>query len=120
MTGSLLGYFFYLSTAFAVLMTFLVSVLGDSNALSGISRHPSHVIMRHLAANEADARALKKQEHLQALGASKKEETKAPSGNPDQPLVLTAAKADIEKNESERLVSIHIENQRLARRGYRE
>jgi hypothetical protein len=104
MTGSLLGYFFYLGTAFAALITFLINVLGDSTALSKVSRHPSHAIMRHAAANELNARALKKQEHLQALGASEKEETKVPSGNPDQPLVITTAKADIEKNESERLV----------------
>ena len=31
MTGSLLGYFFYLGTAFAAVMTFLISVLGDFN-----------------------------------------------------------------------------------------
>ena len=103
MTGSLLGYFFYLGTAFAAVMTFLISVLGDSTALSRVSRHPSHAIMRHAAADKVDTRALKKQEHLQALGATEKEETKAPSGNPDQSLVVTAAKADIEKNESERL-----------------
>ena len=104
MTGSLLGYFFYLGTAFAAVMTFLISVLGDSTALSRVSPHPSHAIMRHAAANEVDARALKKQEHLRALGVSEKQETKAPSDNPDQPLVVTVAKADIEKNQSERLV----------------
>ena len=102
MAGSLLGYLLYLGTAFAAAMTFLISVLGDSTALSSVSRHPSHVIMRKASANQA--RALKNQEHLQALAASENEETKVPSGNPDQPLVVTAAKANIKENDSERLV----------------
>ncbi len=104
MTGSLLGYFCYLGTAFAVVMAFLTSVLGDSTALSRASRHSSHVIVRKAAVNEVAARTWKKQEHLQVLGASEKEEPKAPSGNPDEPLVVTAARSYIEKNESVRLV----------------
>ena len=100
MAGSLLGYFFYLGATFAAVMIFLTSVLGNSTALSRVSRHPSHAIMRNASAN---APALKKQEHLQALGASEKEETKVTSGNPDLPLVVTAAKAEIKKNDIERL-----------------
>ena len=96
MAGSLLGYFFYLGTAFAAVMTLFISVLGDLTALSRVSRHPGHVIMRNASANEA--RALKKQEHLQALGTSEKQGTKVSSGNPDQPLAVTAAKAQFQRS----------------------
>jgi hypothetical protein len=101
MAGSLLGYFFYFGTAFAAVMTLLISVLGESPALSRVTDRPSHVIMRKAAVNEAHA--LKKQERLHSLNVFRNEGKKAPSTNPEQPLVVTAAKAIVEKNESERL-----------------
>ena len=90
MAGSLLGYFFCLGTAFAAITTFFISVLGDSTALSRVSRHPSYAIMRNASANEA--RALKKQEHLRGVGTSEKGEIEVSSGNPDQPLAVTSSK----------------------------
>jgi hypothetical protein len=101
MTGSLLGYLFYVGASFVVILIFLTSILGDSSALSRVSHQPGQVT-RNFAANAA--RALKRHERLQALIASEEETTRLASGNPEQLPAVTAAEPNIGKNKTEAIV----------------
>jgi hypothetical protein len=47
--ASLLGYFFYLCTAFTAIMMVLISLFNDSSALKTLSHYPRPIIVRTVA-----------------------------------------------------------------------
>jgi hypothetical protein len=47
--SSLLGYFFYLCTAFSAIMMVLISLVNDSGALKTLSHYPRPIIVRTVA-----------------------------------------------------------------------
>ena len=53
MAASLLGYFFYLCTAFTAIMMVLISLFNDSNALKTLSHYPRPIIVRTVAMRDS-------------------------------------------------------------------
>jgi hypothetical protein len=47
--GSLLGYFFYLCSAFTAIMMVLISLFNDSSALKILGHYPRPIIVRTVA-----------------------------------------------------------------------
>jgi hypothetical protein len=95
---SLLGYFFYIGTAFTAIMAFLITLFNGSNALERARYYPRPVIARTVtASNEAHRRQLKKEANRQALRAVGTKETSS-AKSVEQSQVLFTAKADVDKS----------------------
>jgi len=104
MAGSVLGCFFYLSTAFAALMILLISLFDHSNALQPLRHYPRLVTVRTVT--EAQWRLLKKAANLQASSDVGTNGASSPASiEPSQ--LFSAAKAKIEKSQRQRLADAH-------------
>ena len=102
MAGSLLGYFFYIGTAFTAIMALLISLFNGSNALERVRYYPRPEIARTVTASyEAHRRQMKKEANWRASHADGTKEASL-TKNIDQSQVLFAAKADADKSKGER------------------
>ena len=102
MAVSLLGYFFYIGTAFTAIMALLIGLFNGSNALERVRYYPRPVIARTVtASNEAHRRPLKKEANWQASGAFGTKEASS-TNSVEQSQVLFTAKADVDKSKDER------------------
>ena len=112
---SLLGYFFYIGTAFTAIMALLISLFNDSNALERVRYYPRPEIARTATASyEAHRRQMKKE----ANRASHADGTKEASStkNVDHAQVLFAANSDADKSKGERHPYPHKPKKLLASR----
>ena len=101
MAVSLLGYFFYIGTAFTAIMAVLIGLFNGPYALERVRHYPRPVIVRTVtASNEAHRRQLKKEANRQALSAVGTKETSS-TKSVDQSHVLFTAKADVDKRKGE-------------------
>ncbi len=116
MAVSLLGYFFYIGTAFTAIMMLLIGLFNGSNAIERVRYYPRHVIVGTVtASNEAHRRQLKKEANRKASRAVATKE--APSTKSvEQSQVLLAAKADADKSKGERRSYPHKPKKLLAGR----
>jgi hypothetical protein len=113
---SLLGYFFYIGTAFAAVMALLISLFNGSNALERVRYNPRPLIARTVtASNEAHRRPLKKEANWQASSAFGIKEASS-TNIVEQSQVLFTAKADLDKSKDERHSYPHKPKKLLARR----
>ena len=116
MVVSLLGYFFYIGTAFTAIMALLITLFNGSNALERGRYYPRPVIVRAVtASNEVHRRQLKKEENRQALRAVGTKETSS-AKSVEQSQVLFTAKADVDKSKVERHSYPHKPKKLLASR----
>jgi hypothetical protein len=98
---SLLGYFFYIGTAFTAIMALLISLFNGSNALERVRYYPRPIIARTVtASNEAHRRALIKEINWQASSAFGTKEASTPK-SVKQSQVLFATTADVDKSKGE-------------------
>ena len=102
MAVSLVGYFFYIGTAFTAIMALLISLFNGSSALDRVRYYPRPAIVRAVTvSNEAHRRQLKKEANWKASRAVGTKEASS-TKNVDQSQVLFAAKADADKSKGER------------------
>ena len=101
MAVSLIGYFFYIGTAFTAIMAVLIGLFNGPYALERVRHYPRPVIVRTVtASNEAHRRQLKKEANRQALSAFGTKET-SPTKSGEQSHVLFTAKANVDKGKGE-------------------
>jgi hypothetical protein len=113
---SLLGYFFYIGTAFTAIMALLISLFNGSNALERARYYPRPVIARTVtASNEAHRRPLKKETNWQASSAFGTKEASS-TNTVEQSQVLFTAKTDVDKSKGERHSYPHKSKKLLASR----
>ena len=101
MAVSLVGYFFYIGTAFTAIMALLISLSNGSSTLDWVRYNPRPAIVRAVTvSNEAHRRQLKKEANWKA---SRAVGTKEPSStkNVDRSQVLFTAKANVDKGKGE-------------------
>ena len=102
MAGSLLGYFFYIGTAFAAIMALLISLFNGSNALERVRYYPRPETARTVTASyEAHRRQMIKEANWRASHADGTKEASS-TKNIDQSHVHFAAKADADKIKGKR------------------
>lgn len=116
MAVSLVGYFFYIGTAFTAIMALLISLFNGSGALESLRSYPRPAIVRTVtASNEAHMHQLKKGANRQASRAVAAKEASS-TKNVDQSQVLFAAKPDADKSKGERHSYPHKPKKLLASR----